>query len=681
MKEIGRADDAKCDLCGEDDSSILHCVWKCKAIQAKRHESYVCNINVDDLPLHLAMGLPGAMSSELHTTFWGTKRGDLQIEDGDPKIKLGLPKTNQEYQRKECWNQEVLNVRHEKQIGEKKLNARQIFTKIRSSKTREKLTLPRVCEEKAPDEINVYSDGSFRYGKRPVFGLGAAGVWWPKRSLQAQAMATGEYELGIEKQEDDGVQICTCLPGFGSSSTRAEIGAGILALCSNSAVHIGTDSQAFMDKALFLIDLAKRGREPRGAFGSQKDCDLWRIWYLFVKEKGCDSVRITKVKGHAKASDVTKGTVQEEDRIGNECADRAAKKGIDQHGEVVVKAANWYSARHCKYTWLVRDIHTHIIEGYAIKRELTKERDAATAKEDPGKESKSIQFFSKAQQSPSNQKQKWVSLNLSSKLKSKPKKEASTEASNMGALGEFLQRNTWRSFNDNEFGITWIELFVLFKKMGYPNPLDNGTRKASTRKSLASQIKAFKLGIRRLARDLLEDEEQRELFRVGKTKGYALKHLGVASHAAHINSMVKITDSIRDAVHQEDLFLNGNRIKNHGRMIKDGASVRFGKISLKGKVAWTSRVKPFTKEQLEEFEGVGSFKLEGEDNGSRACEERGTKRKAWEVGRRVGEPPRHDFVQPLLARKTKKPSTQQQPVLRIGMLSVKLKERFGHLCT
>ena len=140
-------------------------------------------------------------------------------------------------------------------------------------------------------------------------------------------------------------------------------------------------------------------------------------------------------------------------------------------------------------------------------------------------------------------------------------------------------------------------------------------------------------------------------------------------------------ETTQKLITQELLFLNGNKIKDHGREIKDGATIRFSKLSLKGKTAWTQRVKTLAKAQLEEFPGAGSFKLEGCKVESPEQEGRGKKRKVAENGRCSARPPVGDFVQPLLVKHAKKHSTSQMPVLRIGMLSAGLREKFGHLCT
>ncbi len=119
--------------------------------------------------------------------------------------------------------------------------------------------------------------------------------------------------------------------------------------------------------------------------------------------------------------------------------------------------------------------------------------------------------------------------------------------------------------------------------------------------------------------------------------------------------------------------------KLNSKEIKEGAKINFGKLSLKGKTTWTERVKPLSQRILEEFPGVEKLEVEYEGN----CKHKsgGNKRKVGEVGVLELKPPCHDFVQPAVVQHAKKACTFRQPILRIGMLSARLKERFGHLCT
>ena len=58
---------------------------------------------------------------------------------------------------------------------------------------------------------------------------------------------------------------------------------------------------------------------------------------------GCrDTVRVTKVKGHAEDVDVQQGRVRLLDKLGNAEADNAADLGRRHQSEVLIDARHWY---------------------------------------------------------------------------------------------------------------------------------------------------------------------------------------------------------------------------------------------------------------------------------------------------------------------------------------------------
>ena len=168
-------------------------------------------------------------------------------------------------------------------------------------------TQPR-CVLKAPESINVYTDGSWKYPLKQYLGIGGAGVWWPGRSLTKSddvnglkyiPMSSGEYDMALSQSSAEGVCLYTRIGGHNGSSTRTELAAGIIALCAHGPVHIGSDSKAFVDTAnQYMRDIA-RMRKPRKKWKLVSDGDLWEHFHRAITAKGVHSVRITWVKGHA----------------------------------------------------------------------------------------------------------------------------------------------------------------------------------------------------------------------------------------------------------------------------------------------------------------------------------------------------------------------------------------------
>ena len=177
--------------------------------------------------------------------------------------------------------------------------------------------------------------------------------------------------MAYHQQCKDGLRVVLPVPGTAGNSTRMELAAAIIAMLSDEAVHFGTDTQAFIDKATWVVGLVKIGGAPRKPWGVQKDGDLWSIFYDVLSAKGWESVLFTKVQGHATDEQVASGDVILCHKVGNDNADHTADLAVELHGAEVIKFSKFLCARFRKYVSLLFDIHKHILEGYLIHQRLT----------------------------------------------------------------------------------------------------------------------------------------------------------------------------------------------------------------------------------------------------------------------------------------------------------------------
>ena len=69
-----------------------------------------------------------------------------------------------------------------------------------------------------------------------------------------------------------------------------------------------------------------------------KDGDLIALVQYMIRTRGRETVRVTKVKGHAEDADVQSGRVRLEDQLGNAGADTAADLGRRRQSEVLTDA-------------------------------------------------------------------------------------------------------------------------------------------------------------------------------------------------------------------------------------------------------------------------------------------------------------------------------------------------------
>ncbi len=72
--------------------------------------------------------------------------------------------------------------------------------------------------------------------------------WRTRYANISHRLSTAEMELTYDIQYPDAIMLYTPIGGYTGSSTHTELTAAIIALVANGPVHIGTDSQAFMDK-------------------------------------------------------------------------------------------------------------------------------------------------------------------------------------------------------------------------------------------------------------------------------------------------------------------------------------------------------------------------------------------------------------------------------------------------
>ena len=146
-----------------------------------------------------------------------------------------------------------------------------------------------------------------------VFSLQALGFLLTRLSISGEV--AGGVMLMVFVLNPD-VASCTgfcSVPGPLQSVQRAEMWGVILALQTSRAVHLGVDNLGVVRHVGRLLD----GRHGPVPFELVKDGDLLLLIERMLHLRGPDTVRISKVKGHADEGMVLDGRVRDLDRIGN----------------------------------------------------------------------------------------------------------------------------------------------------------------------------------------------------------------------------------------------------------------------------------------------------------------------------------------------------------------------------
>ena len=116
------------------------------------------------------------------------------------------------------------------------------------------MPLPYACCFNAPEAVNVFTDGSWLYPMKQFLGMGGAGAWWPSRTLnrveggpQPRPLSSAQLDMAHPMIEEHGIELHTKIGGFFGSSTRTELAADIVAISAHVSVHIGSDSEVFVE--------------------------------------------------------------------------------------------------------------------------------------------------------------------------------------------------------------------------------------------------------------------------------------------------------------------------------------------------------------------------------------------------------------------------------------------------
>ena len=134
--------------------------------------------------------------------------------------------------------------------------------------------------------------------------------------------------------------------GFCRLCSVLNSGGAIVALQAYWPCHLGIDNLNVVRSIGRLLD-ADCLTKPLPLV---KDGDLVALVQYMIRTRGRDTVRVTKVKGHAEDVDVQQGRVRLTDQQGNAEADAAADLGRRHQSEILIDArrrllqarSHWY---------------------------------------------------------------------------------------------------------------------------------------------------------------------------------------------------------------------------------------------------------------------------------------------------------------------------------------------------
>ncbi len=585
LEEIGYSD-GKCKHCGGGMKDITHICWDCPEISKHRKVHDLKDVNPDLLPDFIKHGVPKAMSPDIEGAFWGGVPTTDHYHGNEVTLKsIGMPACNKRKVIASCKNQEIKDACKEHDIDFTTCNARQCFQQIKACKQPPHMVLPYKCYRPAPVDINVYTDGSWVNPLQQYLGLGGAGVWWPGRNIaECHFISQAEDALAYSQQYPTGLMLYTPIGGFAGSSTRTELAAAIVAICANGPVHIGTDSQAFLDRAVWILKHLRNKTKHKTNWRTTPDGDLWQHFELAAGEKGWKSFRITKVQGHATDHQVAQGNVRACDKIGNDQADKAADIAVQTHGEGVVSVARILHQRHGKYTKFMQQVARHIVEGYLIHKKLTD-----LIAKPPDHKANKVNYQPLQHQTKHNSCNLVHKIVLQGSIARYGKFNKRCKAGN--SVWNFLSNLEIAETTNQHHATTWLEMYIIYRALGYPKPLPDNPSKSRSRATACMQLREFTKTVRGIVQRGFEDGNHISLFKPMKVTHERFLNLGVKGRYPAINGSIIMDDDLRGALEQNIIAL-GHRISTKAiKQFREGNSQLTPNIpNLKGRVGWDARI-------------------------------------------------------------------------------------------
>ena len=500
-----------------------------------------------DIPPLLQLGIPPPLHMHQSTTYWGTAHHLIGTPYKEERRAIGLAigRFAQAVSEGHDLTTDELISAAQGEAPQKPthLDARRTFQLLRGQNTTSTLVLPQPCQQAPPSNINIYTDGTLLNPTTQDFCLGGAAVWHPDRT--DERVTEAEADAAVIGISDKGISLQTHLAGYGGSSTRMEPAAGIQALGSQHPAHIGTDSAAFMQKAIRVHGLIEAHQPPRRPWLLQRDGDLWQAYWQHAKAKGTHAIRYTKVKGHATVAMVEAGTVATADKQGNDEADKLAKEATELFGEGILRLGRKYGQRQKSYSALVFCIQRHLVLMYKARAQLLAEHEQQNPPPAPPHLASHQRGNHKWTQVhlPSHRLQAAAhhSHNTSHRLMCRKHITVATmmfkhqpDAKN---ILQFLQQVRVIPLTEPKHhtqptqGRTWLELFIIYHLLGHPRLGGRDKQHkhlAQPQDSLGQLLQAFRLQVRRLVKIIYPPHIQR-LFN-GKAGGQPLMHLGITTH-------------------------------------------------------------------------------------------------------------------------------------------------------
>ena len=131
-------------------------------------------------------------------------------------------------------------------------------------------------------------------------------------------------------------------------------------------------------------------------------------------------------------------------------------------------------------------------------------------------------------------------------------------------------------------GLTWIELFILYKMAGYRDAVREPERAAQKRATMGAQLREFRFVLRTVARLTLSVTDLAN-FKGSPFKFPRLRPLGISTHLAMVPIQMGLQPGARQAL-AEYILTSQTRLSNKAaaEILKDGKEIPHTEVCVEG---------------------------------------------------------------------------------------------------
>ena len=305
LTKAGLMKDAKCSWCGHHDEDLMHLWWECPHFERHRQRAFelMKHWGPRDLPLGLALhGQPLEPSGDITGPLW--RREDCPSGPQRQEQTAATEVTGDlHFAWENCQEDYNNTVEQDEKVPWSKLTCRQMAQWIQGGfgtmPSWTKGVQPCECDQ----DINLYTDGGVDLNDNMWVAHGSWGLHRPTGTVND--INEELLEVARCEQNEEGVLAYGQAAGPALSSGRMEAMGLYASLAIDGAANVGIDNASVV-KRYHKLRKKGPGRKP---WGMQHDGDIWCRIEEVMNDRGKDSHKATKVKGHATDADVAQGVV------------------------------------------------------------------------------------------------------------------------------------------------------------------------------------------------------------------------------------------------------------------------------------------------------------------------------------------------------------------------------------